>query len=134
MPTNAVDVLCRFYELANKGDAACWSLWDEEAVSVAPPEFPESGEVTGVDEIRRFFGSWRNVFGSHWFEGIRLEDVTELPDGRLLAEITFELAGERSGTPVAQPAGAIYTVRDGTIVRAEHFMERDSARTAAGLE
>ena len=71
----------RFYDLATVGDQACWDLWHQEAVSKAPPDFPES----------------------------------------------------RSGAAFRKQAAVVYTVRDGKIVRAEHFMDRSVARETAGL-
>jgi ketosteroid isomerase-like protein len=134
VPDDPIAVIRRFYELSKVGDPACWEVWDEDAVSVAPPEFPEGGEVRGVQEIQRYFGEWRSAFGVGWWKGLRLEAVAELQDGRVLADVAFELAGRSSGTPVNQLAAVIYTVRDGRIVRAEHFMERAEALRAAGVE
>ncbi len=133
MGNDAESVVCRFYELALAGDMSGWELWADDATSVPPPEFPESHETQGVVEIRRMFASWASVFGKNWFDGLRLAAATELPDGRVLADVSFDLTGERSGAPFHKDAAVIYTVREGRIVRAEHFMDRTAAQEAAGL-
>jgi ketosteroid isomerase-like protein len=128
-----VSVIRRFYELSKGGDPACWELWAEDAVGTPPPDFPETDKWHGVGEIRRSFAAWQSVFGNDWWEGVELDAVTELPDGRLIVDVTFNLAGQRSGAPFHKPAAVIYTVRGGKISRAEHFMDRAAAREAAGL-
>jgi ketosteroid isomerase-like protein len=126
-------VIRRFYDLATVGDQACWDLWHQEAVSKAPPDFPESRETRGVEEIKRLFGSWQSIFGPDWWDGLSLDAVSQLPDGRVIAEVAFELAGVRSGAPLRKQAAVVYTFREGKIVRAEHFMDRSVAREAAVL-
>ena len=123
----------RFYELSMKGDEACWEYWADDAVSVAPPDWPERGDQRGRDEIRQGFEAWKNVFGDRWWSGIGAESISELPGGRVLVDVTFDFTGDRSGAPVRQDAAAIYTLRGGKIVRAEHFMDRAQARASAGL-
>jgi ketosteroid isomerase-like protein len=133
-PLSAADVVRRFYELATVGDRACWELWSEDAVSVAPPQWPEGGQVTGIEDVSRTFEEWREAFGHGWYRGIRLEDLQETGDGRVLADVAFHFEGESSGVPVSDAVAAIYTVEDGKIVRAEHFTDRAAARAAAGIE
>ncbi|HEX6586169.1 MAG TPA: nuclear transport factor 2 family protein [Solirubrobacterales bacterium] len=131
MTSEGQSVIRRFYELSLAGDPACWAQWDGNAVISPPPEFPETSETSGVENIRRYFAEWQSVFGTSWWDGLTLEGVTTLPDGRLIADVTFDLAGKRSGAPFHKDGAVIYTVRDGRIVRAEHFMDRAAAREAA---
>ena len=133
MPTDAVAFMRRFYELSVQGDEECWEYWADDAVSVAPPDWPEQGEQHGREQVRKGFEAWRNVFGEGWWEGIGAESVSELPDGRVLVEVTLDFTGDRSGAPVRQDTAAIYTLREDKIVRAEHFMDRAQARALAGL-
>jgi ketosteroid isomerase-like protein len=127
-------VIRRFYELVEAGDAACWELWDSEAVSVLPPQWPEEVEARGIAAIERGWASWRTAFGEAWWEGIKVEEITKLADGRVLVDIAFDLKGGSSGAPVHQRGAAVYTVRKAKIVRAEHFMDRAEALAAAGVE
>jgi ketosteroid isomerase-like protein len=133
MPTDAVALVRRFYQLAGEGDGACWELWDENAVALAPPEWPESGEGRGLDQIRRGFSTWASAFGDRWWEGIEAENIDQVSDGRVLVDLNFDFEGGRSGAPVHQRASALYTLHGGKIVRAEHFMDRAGARAAAGV-
>jgi ketosteroid isomerase-like protein len=125
-------VIRRFYELSKAGDPSCWELWAADVVGTLPPDFPETEEWRGVDGIRRSFARWQTVFGDRWWEGLELDAVIELPNGRLIADVTFDLPGQRSGAPFQKQAAVIYTVRNGKIVRAEHFMDRSVAREVAG--
>ena len=86
----------------------------------------------GESVIRRFYELSTAGDPACWWEGLTLDGFTELPDGRLLADVTFDLAGKRSGAPFHKRAAVIYTVGEGKIVRAEHFMDRSAARDATG--
>jgi ketosteroid isomerase-like protein len=59
--------------------------------------------------------------------------VRELPDGRVLADVVFDLAGAQSGARFQKPAAVLYAVRDGKIAVPEHYMDRSAAREAAGI-
>jgi ketosteroid isomerase-like protein len=132
--SDAVAVVARFFELVVRGDQAAWGLWADDVVSVSPPEWPEAGQVRGVEAVRETFRGWNTAFGPGWAKGIRVEDITETSDGRVLVELVFDLEGESSGVPILEPAAALYTVEEGKIVKAEHFMHRADARSSAGLD
>jgi ketosteroid isomerase-like protein len=129
--SSAESVIRRFYELATAGDPACWECWAENATSIPPEDWPEAKNAMGIETISRAFESWASVFGERFWEGISLDSTTELPDGRVLAEIGFAFAGDQSGAPIHEQGAVIYTVSNGKIVRGEHFMDRAVARAAA---
>jgi ketosteroid isomerase-like protein len=133
MPTDRVAVVRRFYELSLAADEACWELWAADAVSMPPPEWPEGAELRGVETIKRTVADWASAFGPRWLDGLGVDGVTALPGDRVLVDLAFEFEGGSSGAPVKQLGAAIYTVREGRIARAEHFMDRAAARKAAGL-
>jgi len=100
-------------------------------VSDPPPEWPEHEAAHTLEQVREAFAGRVTAFGENWWQGIHLDRVTEPPGGRVLADITFELAGDQSRTPIRERAAAIHAVREGLIVRARHYMDPNRARESA---
>jgi ketosteroid isomerase-like protein len=64
----------------------------------------------------------------------RLEQVSELDDGRILTRSHQTATGRGSGFPLDYQLSGIFTVRDGRIARWEMHIDPASALAAAGLE
>jgi ketosteroid isomerase-like protein len=89
-----------------------------------------AGPFHGVEGLRSGWTEWTAPWESFVF---RPTEIIDAPEGRvlLLGDSMGRLAG--SGLEVETPVAALYTVRDGLIVRIEHFLDQDQARSAAGL-
>ena len=132
-------------ESANVGLARsifrAWERGDYGSVDWADPEI----ELVFVGEL--FPGTWRGLDGllegwreflSNW-DGFRVEaeDYLDVDPGRLLVYTRYGGRGKTSGVDVGM-AGArganLLDIRDGRVTRLALYMDRDRARTDAGLE
>ncbi len=90
------------------------------------------GETTyrGFDGLREFWLDWLAPWEAY---RTQLEEARDLGDRVLLLVRDF---GRRAGSAqdVVLNGAAIWTIRDGEIVRAEFYSDRSAALTAAGLE
>src|SRR5262249_30361849 len=119
--------------IAGQRDEA-WALWAEDGVGIPPKDWPQAGEFKGRDAIRAQFEGWNAVLGRNWVHDLRIRELRDLGEGRVLATIGFESSASESGPHIGQELATIYTVRDGRIVRAEFFMSWDEAQEAAGVK
>jgi ketosteroid isomerase-like protein len=93
-----------------------------------PPEQPAPRVARGRDAAAELFGEFDAAWEEHRSE---LEEVRALDPERVLV-LSIEHFRGRDGIEVDQPAGAIFTLRDGRIVRLQAFWDRASALGAAG--
>ena len=120
-------------------DPALQAATGELIAEDAPIEFttPEGGIMGGMGGPFRgpdgYLAGWRE-WVAPWAElRVEIERTRDLGDGRVLVEAELVARIPGSSTPFAQPGAALYDVRDGRIVRIEHFLDRAQARRAAGL-
>ena len=118
--------------IAGERDEA-WGMWAEDGVGIPPKDWPEAGEFKGRDAIRAQFEGWNAVLGRDWVHALRISELRDLGEGRVLATIGVEPGAPEAGVPLEELA-TIYTVRDGMITRAEFFMSWDEAREAAEVQ
>jgi ketosteroid isomerase-like protein len=105
---------------------------DLECVMVAPAYAGPRGRLT-YSGPEGFVQAWREWVAAYERYTIELEEITEGDPGQV-----FILARQRGttrtgGVEVSEPAGAVWTVRDGKLVRMEFHLDPETARRAAGL-
>jgi ketosteroid isomerase-like protein len=105
---------------------------DLECVMVAPDYAGPRGRLT-YSGPEGFVQAWREWVAAYERYTIELEEITEGDPGQV-----FILARQRGttrtgGVEVSEPAGAVWTVRDGKLVRMEFHLDPETARRAAGL-
>ena len=129
MSANA-DLLRRVYDAWNRKDV-------EGGLALVHPEieFHSSGEFPGLapvyqgrEGMRRF---WEDLAG-FWEVGleVRSDEMTELPDGRLLALNTF-VGHAREGMTVERETAQIVRIEDGLVTSMVTFGSWEAARAAA---
>ncbi|HKN93003.1 MAG TPA: nuclear transport factor 2 family protein [Thermoleophilaceae bacterium] len=98
---------------------------------VHPDAFLDEGRFQGLDAVRRWFGNWFATFepGYHF----------EIDEVRDLGDVVYMFAhhrgrGRSSGAEVSGQTAYLYTVREGTITRAELYSTPAEALEAAGVE
>jgi len=64
---------------------------------------------------------------------VRLEEVTDLSDDRVMAVVESSMKGEASGATGAVRLFAVQTLRDGLIIQGDEFLSRAEALKAVGL-
>ena len=106
-----------------------WRFADPEIEFCEPPEQPGATVFRGIDAVRTGVArSW----GRAWVKQRSVaERFVDLGDRVFL--LTIEHLLGRDGIEVTQPAGGIFTFRDGRIVRIEWWWDRQTALQAAGL-
>jgi hypothetical protein len=81
-------------------------------------------------------------FMSTWSEALtawetyvvfEIEEVRELPDGRILLLIRSHGRSKAAGVEIEGEHGNIFTVRKGKLLRFEQYFDRGEALEAAGL-
>jgi ketosteroid isomerase-like protein len=104
-------------------------LLDEEIEYVNPPEAVEPGTRHGLaafsEALEKVFEGW---------ESWRIEPERFVPTGdRVAVVVHYRARGRGSGVEVEGRESALWTVRDGNVVRYEWFHKPADALEAAGL-
>jgi ketosteroid isomerase-like protein len=89
---------------------------------------PDAAAYRGHEGVREFWSQWREAF-----EGFRLriEELDEVSDGRILAMTRAEGTGSGSGAPVASPRfSQLFEVDDGEVTRVRLFASKAAALEA----
>ena len=95
-----------------------------------PPEQPGAGVFKGWEAARAAHARW----SENWLEQRgELLGFEILADGRFLVFSRERMLG-RDGLRVEQEAAAIFTMKDGKVLRWQPFWDPAGARRAAGLE
>jgi ketosteroid isomerase-like protein len=131
MSRENVDLVRRALEAFARGDV-------EEMLSHMDPEGELHSAIVGSAEgnVYRGHDGFRRWYADSFesFEELRNEwsEFRDLGD-RVLAFGRVKARGRGSGVRLDSPMGWIFTVRRGTLVKAEGFLSRDAALEAAGL-
>src|SRR3954464_9146145 len=92
------------------------------------PDTPQ--HLQGVPEVIAFTEQFREGWADLVQEQLEL---TEAPDGRVLALVRQTGQGRESGVPIEIHFFELSTIRDGKVRRIEYFRHRADALEAAGL-
>jgi ketosteroid isomerase-like protein len=100
---------------------------DVEYVPIA--NYPGARPCRGIDEYMSFMSDWLTGWGEVAFEGTSYEAHGD----SVIVRVVFETRGGESRLPLSGRVFAVYTLRDGKIVRHQDFLNAAEARRAAGL-
>jgi ketosteroid isomerase-like protein len=135
MSQENVEIVRRIYDAAGRrDDDATWlALYDPEVdwdVSHSPARDLLGRRVYhGHEGLRSFFRDWHEA----WEEVTpELEEVIDAGEHAISVETTRG-RGRTSGAEVELPHYAVWTIRNGKVVRVVWFATRDEALEAAGL-
>jgi ketosteroid isomerase-like protein len=78
----------------------------------------------GHDGIRQYFEDVHSAWDEWTVEVHRTADV---PDGRVVIEMTMHARGRESGLPIAVFAAHVWTLKDGKLLRNQPFREPEQA-------
>jgi ketosteroid isomerase-like protein len=129
MSEEAMDVVRAAFEPFARGDFSTVADLPEEFELILAPEMPDAGTYRG-EEARRWIVAWVDSFDRLTQE---LIDLTHAGNDRVLAEFIQRGWTAGSDVPVELPTWSLSTLRDGSFVRIELFMDRGAAVRAAGL-
>jgi ketosteroid isomerase-like protein len=115
----------------SRGDLDTWSEYiaddiDYRAVEGAPDDH---GPIHGKDALRMYVQDWLGTF-DEFSEPIEL---IEAGDDKVVAVTRMSGRAKLSGVETDLTYAALYTIRDGKVVRGREYWSRAEALEAAGL-
>ncbi len=125
------EVVRRWWESFNEHGMPSLDLCDEQIEIANPPEFPVRGPFHGHEGVRQ----WRDeVFEIMDEFKVDTEKLIDAGDGQTVVML-LRMQGVASHTRIEfdVPWAAVWTIRDGKLLRAQGYVERREALDAAGL-
>jgi len=128
MSEENVKIVQRAFDVFHSGDAdraEALATIDPNVVYTPVEDGPSSGLSAIRDQFKRWESSWEEL----------VETAEELIDAgdRVVVTALYRGRGQGSGVPVEARFYAVYTLRDGRVVRVDEFTDRAEALEAAGL-
>jgi ketosteroid isomerase-like protein len=122
----------RAYEVWNESGPAevIERFWAEDAVYREGPGWPGGGVFTGKAAALERMLSLVDLVGPI---EVRVDDLIELEDGRLVACVRTVGQGGASDLPYTQSFAVVHRLRDGLIAEADYYLDRATALAAVGL-
>jgi ketosteroid isomerase-like protein len=131
MSEENVEVVREAVEAFNRGDFdAALELMHPDIEWQTPDTFPDAATYRGREEVREFWGTWRDTF-----RGFRLLLEECVPVGEHYVLATFRVSGEGTGSGVGVESPAVFQigeVRDGQVIWVGMFVTESEALEAAG--
>ena len=116
----------------NRGDLDAWLEYvaddiDHRAVEGA---LDDQGPIQGKDAVRAYLDDWVGTFDDFKSEPVELIEAGE---DKVIAVTRISGLAKLSGVEIDLTYAALYTIRDGKIVRGREYWTRGEALKAAGL-
>jgi ketosteroid isomerase-like protein len=133
MSQENVEIVRRVYDAAARRDGeAVLALYDPEIEwdwTRVSGLFGQGGLYRGRERLRQWFREW-----SEGLDSINYEAVDLIAAGdRVISESDMRGRGRASGVEVGDTLYAVWTIREGKVVRVVWFPTRAEALEAAGL-
>jgi ketosteroid isomerase-like protein len=126
-----VEIMRRTFDAFNRHDAETGrAALDADIVWEASIGAPGDGVYRGPAGVRQWFLAWTADFNDIRYE---VEELTEAGDADVFGAVVAVARGRQSDVETRRPFFAVYTLRDGLIVRVQVYSDRQLARRAAGL-
>ena len=131
MSQENVEILRPGFEALNARDLdRHYDVFDPEVEWQTSAEDPDAATHRGLQAYKRYLEQWLESFdGLH----VDVEEYIDAGDDRVFTWCRYTGRGRASGAPADWYLAIIFTMRDGKIVRAEEYFNRDEALEAAGL-
>jgi ketosteroid isomerase-like protein len=116
----------------NRGDLDAWLeyLADDIDYRAVEGALDDRGPMHGKDAVRAYVQDWLGTFDDFRSEPVELIEAGE---DEVIAVGRISGRAKLSGVETDLTFAALYTVRDGKIVRGREYWSRDEALQAAGL-
>jgi ketosteroid isomerase-like protein len=140
MSEKDADSIRRAYEVWNESGPAAVTdqFWAEDAVYREGPGWPDAGGASprvgawGVYRGRAAaVARMQEVIDIAGPVEVGLDDLIDAGDGRFVAFV--RMVGQGATAPYTQSFAVVHRLRDGLIVEADYYLDRDQALEAAGL-
>jgi ketosteroid isomerase-like protein len=136
MSQENVEIVRRVYDAAARRDTATvLALYDPEIEwdmtrRVGEGLWGQGGLYRGHEGLRRWFREWSEGLDHIEYEA---EELIAAGDDRVISEAYMRGRGRASGIEVGATIYAVWTFREGKVVRVVWFSRREEALEAAGL-
>jgi len=136
MSQENVEIVRRVYDAAARRDTATvLALYDPELEwdmtrRVGEGLWGQGGLYRGHEGLRRWFREWSEGLDHIEYEA---EELIAAGDDRVISEAYMRGRGRASGIEVGATLYAVWTIREGKVVRVVWFSRREEALEAAGL-
>ena len=131
MSETDADRIRRAYEVWNKSgpEAVVNEFWAEDAVFREGPGWPDAGVFVGRSAALARMRRLIDLVGPL---EVSLDELIEVGDGRFVActRMIDEVAGEG---PYTGSFAVVHRLRDGRIIEADYYLDREQALRAVGL-
>jgi ketosteroid isomerase-like protein len=127
-----VEIVRRWWEGFNEDGMPPLALCDEEIEIRMAPDFPVRGLYQGHDGVRRWRDQVFDIFDSPRVEP---EDIVDVHGDGTTVLMLLRSTGTAgyTGLKVDYEWAAVWTIRDGKLLRAQGYLNRAEAVKAAGL-
>jgi ketosteroid isomerase-like protein len=131
MSRDAHTVRCAFEVWNESGPAAVVErFWADDAVYREGPGWPNAGVYRGRAAALERMEKLVELAGPLQ---VRLDDLIELDDGRLIACVGLVGPDADSLAPYTDSFAVVHRLRDGLVVEADYYLDRAAALQAVGL-
>jgi ketosteroid isomerase-like protein len=126
------DTIRRAFETWNEegAEAVVERYWTEDAVYREMPGWPDAGIFRGREQVLERMRSLVEFLGPI---EVRLEDLIEAGDGRLVAVVRMQGEAEEGATSYTQSFAVVHRMRDGRVAEADYYLEPAHALDATGI-
>ena len=126
------DTIRRAFETWNEegAEAVVERYWTEDAVYREMPGWPDAGVFRGREQVLERMRSLVEFLGPI---EVRLEDLIESADGRLVAVVRMQGEAEEGATSYTQSFAVVHRMRDGRVAEADYYLEPAHALDATGI-
>ena len=130
MSQEDADSIRRAYEVWNESGPAAVTdqFWAEDAVYREGPGWPNAGVHRGRAAALARMQSLIDLAGPL---EVRLDNLIDVGDGRFVA--CTRMVGQGENAPYTQSFAVVHRLRDGLVVEADYYLDRDQALRAVGL-
>ena len=132
MSAENVELARRAFDLWLRGDFhAIQDLCAPDVVIVQPPEIPDSKSYEGPEAMIAALADWPQEWRDFKVE---LTEVIDVSDDIVISGTRHTGRGQKSGIEMDFLVYYVSRWRDGKLARWEHYLSREQALEAAGLE
>jgi ketosteroid isomerase-like protein len=125
----AVEIVTELFRRFQAGEDP-FPLLDEDIEWTVEMLDTPQGESRGHRGVAEFFRRWLGTWDQY---EMKLEEVREAPDGRVVALFRERATGRGSGVPVEMSPGAVIEIRDDKVVSYRGHADREDALREVGL-
>jgi ketosteroid isomerase-like protein len=126
-----MSVTRRWFETWNAGDLDAFiDLYAPDAQMTPPASWVEAGTIDGQPAIRRFFEGLKEAWEGE--DAAILHEVFRVGN-RVVSRMDWRVRGRASGINTHLAITNVNTIKDGRIVRQQHYLDHDEALEDLGL-